>query len=228
MYKEGKTSLSNDSPDFFHIPKVPILRHQERFSHKTLKPMLKLSSSLENPLNKLPFLPKQENTGIKPKMDYQQFSFKQSLESLKFSHSQLFDLLSDKRPTLKNKSEYFNKYSSLLQSTGFGIASNMSSSQFDTPRILRNESEKLKILKNKKNFKSLKIFEKQNIQKKIKKVVFFIDNEKEKKNFVKETQLSRLVKEIQEFENKLKDFKESAGCKIAQQDIYKTDKFKKF
>ena len=168
------------------------------------------------------------SVGKKLKMDYQQFSFKQSLESLKFSHSQLFDLLSDKRPTLKNKSEYFNKYSSLLQSTGFGIASNMSSSQFDTPRILRNESEKLKILKNKKNFKSLKIFEKQNIQKKIKKVVFFIDNEKEKKNFVKETQLSRLVKEIQEFENKLKDFKESAGCKIAQQDIYKTDKFKKF
>ena len=215
MFKLGKTILSSDSPEFFQLPNVPVTKSGDNKTLKPLRSILKLNSSLENPLNNNKSLMEGSlstrtliSNKIKPGL--------LNLDSVQIYRS---EIVSDPRPLLKNNSEYQVKYNSVFKNAGFGISSGISRNQFSNPQIIRNESERLLYLRNKIEQKEYKKHMKNDILL-TPRVRFSLKPEYEKKAVEKKSQTQLLNLDIEEFEHKLEKIKAIPKYKQTQQEIY--------
>lgn len=147
MDRSGKTETSFDSPHFFHIKQVPTVTRKKSISQKFLKPEYQKCSPdnlLSNP--SLPLAP----TRSTPRFDYQEHSFKPENKGLNtFRPTQSIDLLSGNHLSYHFDSPYYAQYLKVLSSSGFGLNKTNFSKEIENPKITRNETTKLSILKNK-------------------------------------------------------------------------------
>ena len=215
MFKLGKTILSSDSPEFFQLPNVPVTKSGDNKTLKPLRSILKLNSSLENPLNNNKSLMEGSlstrtliSNKIKPGL--------LNLDSVQIYRS---EIVSDPRPLLKNNSDYQVKYNSVFKNAGFGISSGISRNQFSNPQIIRNESERLLYLRNNIEQKEYKKHMKNDILL-TPRVRFSLKPEYEKKAVEKKSQTQLLNLDIEEFEHKLEKIKAIPKYKQTQQEIY--------
>jgi hypothetical protein len=214
MRKQGKTSTSRDSPDFFHLPYVSVVNTRQHYSHKSLNPSIKLSSSIENPLNHISSL----------KKDDPLFSSQKYLHKNNLTNTESYNKLPYIKVSNQGQSSYYSKYNSLFGSVGFGICSGMTGNVLSTPSILRNETEKLSFLKIKLNNKdsnprfikqsSGSDTHKKSETKPLKDEISSFRIEKS------QTRINNLNKEIEIFEKKLLKLKSSPKLRISQKELY--------
>ena len=215
MFKLGKTMLSSDSPEFFQLPNVPVANSNEKNFLKPLRSILKLNSSLENPLNNNKLLMEGSLSARTP-ISHQ---LKPKLLNIDSEQMHSFERISDPRPLLKNNSDYQAKYNSVFKTAGFGISSNISDNQFSNPRIIRNESERLLYLKNTIEQKQDKKHVKHDLEL-THRVRFTVKPEYERKAVEKKSQTQMLNLDIEEFEHKLEKIKAAPVSKQTQQELY--------
>ena len=213
MFSIGKTSVSDSSPEFFHLPNVPVSKSIERSSHKYLKPILKLGSSIENPLS-MKYSSTINALLLKPQYPNQEFSYKSAHSLSQRTPETKFDL---KHSLLsQSKGDTLLLSTKLLKNSGKSI---------NSPRTFKTRSEKIEILKNKLD----KIKKNQKIQDELSarlKVAFYIEGDEKIQIKHKGSKLQILNKEIEEFETRLEKIKLSPKTITTQKEMYKINQNK--
>ena len=208
MYKIGKTDTSFESPNFFHINQVPMIQHKKSYSNKLLLPELKLGCSMDNPLTNI----SRTRNEIKPKekFRYEDIVFasaKKNSGRSEIPSVEMREPVSFTRVFNNDNSPYSICHHDMLKSKGFNKNKGMFSSQFEIPKLTRNYSEKLSVLKNK--IKSINRQE----EKALSHIPSYFITEKKLKShlhddiFAKSSKRNILLStEIREFEKKLYKF----------------------